>query len=354
MQEQEQRMNSLQNREMPPTLYAVGFSPWKRRSLRAFLPGTQLHFIEHIDCAPPHSSLLLWGDGDLGGQEERKVIRVEDGFLRSVGLGADLIPPFSYVFDHSGLYYDPGRPSDLETLLQHFEMNSDLLARAQRLRKHIVTQGLTKYNVGGITWRRPPHARHVILVPGQVESDASIRLGCTSIRTNMQLLRQVRAQHPGSYLVYKPHPDVVARLRRPGADEGEAPVYCDEVVTDVSMHVLLEAVDAVHVLTSSTGFEALLRAKPVTCHGVPFYSGWGLTDDRIPVARRRRRRSLDELVAAVLILYPRYLHPLTKTLCRPEEAIAGLGALREHAPDRRTPLWRKGFRMVLRHVVGVR
>ncbi|MBU2719734.1 beta-3-deoxy-D-manno-oct-2-ulosonic acid transferase, partial [Acidithiobacillus ferridurans] len=116
----------------------------------------------------------------------------------------------------------------------------------------------------------------------------------------------------------------------------------------------LEAVDAVHVLTSSTGFEALLRAKPVTCHGVPFYSGWGLTDDRISVARRSRRRSLDELVAAVLILYPRYLHPLTKTLCKPEEAIAGLGALRRRARDHRTTLWRKGFRMVLRHVVGVR
>jgi capsular polysaccharide export protein len=85
------------------------------------------------------------------------------------------------------------------------------------------------------------------------------------------------------------------------------------------MAPLLDAVDAVHVLTSLTGFEALMRGREVTCHGTPFYARWGLTRDLGAVPERRRRRlQLDELVAAVLILYPRYLDPVTGLPCPPE------------------------------------
>jgi capsular polysaccharide export protein len=78
-------------------------------------------------------------------------------------------------------------------------------------------------------------------------------------------------------------------------------------------------VDALHVLTSLAGFEALLRGKQVVTHGVPFYAGWGLTDDLGAVPdRRTARRSLAELVAAVLILYPRYLDPVTRLPCPAE------------------------------------
>jgi capsular polysaccharide export protein len=78
-------------------------------------------------------------------------------------------------------------------------------------------------------------------------------------------------------------------------------------------------VDAVHVLTSLAGFEALLRGRAVTCHGTPFYAGWGLTRDLAPVpARRGRALTLDALVAGVLILYPRYLDPVSGLPCPPE------------------------------------
>jgi capsular polysaccharide export protein len=59
-----------------------------------------------------------------------------------------------------------------------------------------------------------------------------------------------------------------------------------------------------------------LRGVEVVTHGQPFYAGWGLTRDLAPpVARRGRQCSLDELVAAALILYPRYLDPLTRLPC---------------------------------------
>ena len=67
------------------------------------------------------------------------------------------------------------------------------------------------------------------------------------------------------------------------------------------------------------GFEALLRGKKVTTHGVPFYAGWGLTTDLGPIPpRRSRSRSLDELVAAAIILYPTYVDPVTRLPCPPE------------------------------------
>jgi Capsule polysaccharide export protein len=238
-----------------------------------------------------------------------------------------------------------------------------------------VALGLTKYNVGQGGWQRPetrlpsirpPQQQHpqalppnkavtrVILVVGQVESDASIALGSASTQSNLALLRQVREMHPDDYIVYKPHPDVSAGLRRVGVGEEQAAAYCDEVVHDVSMHQLLTQVDQVHVMTSAAGFEALLRNKPVTCHGSPFYAGWGLTNDRETIPRRQRRLSLDALVAAALILYPRYIHPQEQRLCSPEAAVNALQAQRGGTTDYHLPLWRKAFRLVLRQVVGVR
>jgi len=93
----------------------------------------------------------------------------------------------------------------------------------------------------------------------------------------------------------------------------------DEIVRDRPISGLIDLVDEVHVNTSLAGFEALLRLKPVTTHGVPFYAGWGLTRDLGEVPRRRRaKRTIDELVAAVLLLYPRYLDPATGLPCPPE------------------------------------
>ena len=122
----------------------------------------------------------------------------------------------------------------------------------------------------------------VVLVPGQVESDASIAYGAPGVRSNLGLLEAVRARRPGDHLVYKPHPDVLAAKRPGDAGIDAARRWCDEIVTDIPMHRLLERVDEVQVLTSLAGFEALLRGKPVVCHGHPFYAGWGLTDDVLP------------------------------------------------------------------------
>jgi capsular polysaccharide export protein len=193
----------------------------------------------------------------------------------------------------------------------------------------------------------------VLLVPGQVESDASLAYGAPGIRTNLALLQAVRRDNPDAFIVYKPHPDVVAGLRAKGADEDETRQWCDEVVVDVAMDALLPQVDGVQVLTSLAGFEALLRHKPVTCYGHPFYAGWGLTQDIVALPRRQRRLTLDQLVAGALLLYPLYLSRTGDTLISAEQALGELVEWRSQA-GRRVPWWRHCVRFFLRRIVGVR
>ena len=91
------------------------------------------------------------------------------------------------------------------------------------------------------------------------------------------------------------------------------------------MAALIAMVDELHVNSSLAGFEALIRGKRVTVHGVPFYAGWGLTVDLGPVPPRRTAcRTLDELVAAALLLYPRYLDPVTGLPCPAEVLVQRL------------------------------
>ncbi|MBL8335365.1 MAG: beta-3-deoxy-D-manno-oct-2-ulosonic acid transferase [Rhodoferax sp.] len=335
-----------------PRLVACGFSLRKRALVRDFTGRPDVQFA----AAPPadagaETDLLLWGAKPPPPTlpADVRVVRVEDGFLRSVGLGADLTRPLSWVLDTRGIYFDPRTPSDLEVLLQEGEFPEVLLQRAAALRQQLVQAGLSKYNLAGIPWQRPATQRPVVLVVGQVETDASIATGTLDIRTNIGLLRAVREQRPDAWLVYKPHPDVEAGLRRRGAHEEQARHGADEVLQHGAMAQILPLVDEVHVMTSLAGFEALLRERPVVCHGQPFYAGWGLTTDRHPHPRRTRRLALDALVAAALLLYPVYVAPRSRQRCTPEEALQALVAQRDAAaargPD--TPAWRRLVRPLL-------
>lgn len=336
-------------------IYALDFSHWKRKPLKLCFPGHSIRFISHINQVPNGAVMAVWGTRPVPGASERDilVVRIEDGFLRSIGLGADLTRPVSWVVDWRGMHFDATQASDLEELLAKMTFSKELLQRAVALRERIVANGLTKYNVGVAAWTRPSDGRRVILVPGQVESDASLAFGAPGVKTNIGLLQEVRKANPDAYVLYKPHPDVVAGLRAQGKAEDSATSWCDELVIDASMGSLLTQVNEVHVMTSLAGFEALLRGKRVVCYGQPFYAGWGLTIDILPLARRIRRLSLDELVAGALMIYPRYMSLRADRLISPETALDELMAWRA-ASGSKPPWWRQWIRVVLRQVVGVR
>lgn len=312
---------------LPEQVQALGFSRWKEPLLELFCNGAQVQLVKPELALSSELPVVSWGckhDEQLR-DHPLPVFRIEDGFLRSVGLGAGKARPLSWVVDDLGIYYDATRPSRLERLLADSVFDDELVSRAEALREAICRAGLTKYNLPGPSWQRPAEAQRVILVTGQVEDDASIRYGSTGIRSNLQLLQAVRAANPDAWVLYKPHPEVSAGTRARGDDEAHTVDWCDQVIGDTPLQQLLEAVDEVHVLTSQSGFEALLRGVPVTTYGQPFYAGWGLTRDlqlsTEVQARRQRRLSLAQLVAGTLLLYPTYVSRITDRFTSAEQTL---------------------------------
>lgn len=315
-----------------------GIAFWKRKAVEPLLwageaaipfrPATSETLAETGD-----RTIALWKarvPADfLRAAENRRapLLEIEDGFIRSVGLGADCVPPLSIVVDGLHPHYDPSGPSGLEALLVRGDFPPALLTRARELRDLIVTTGISKYAVGPAhAERRGGDARH-LLVTGQVEDDRSVLCGGGDVTGNLDLLRRVRQREPDAHIIYRPHPDVDAGHRKGHIPDQEALLVANEIARGTPITALIDMADEVHVLTSLAGFEALLRGKPVTTHGVPFYAGWGLTTDLGAVpARRNIKRNLDELVAATLLLYPRYLDPITNLPCPPEVLIERLAA----------------------------
>lgn len=349
-------------------MIAVGFRRWKAANLRPMLslyPERVLFVKNAAEAAALQPTgqdcLVCWGRVPPAGVQELaeqagvRLLRMEDGFVRSVGLGSDLIPPQSFVLDAKGIYFDPGQPSELEDLLNHRACTAHDVERARKVRELIVQHRLTKYNLEPNTpvqWGSA--GRQVVLVPGQVEDDASIRFGCDvqhGVHTNLGLLQAARAQFPDAFIVYKPHPDVASGNRKGQLALQQAMHYADAVETQASVVSCVEACDVVVTMTSLTGFDALLRGKRVVVHGRPFYAGWGLTEDVLPVPRRLRTRSLDELVYCALIAYPLYWDPVLKgyTSCEAvleqlrqrRDALASSGKLQQLRVGYVARQWRK-------------
>lgn len=325
---------------------AAGFAPAKRPPVRRLLNSprgkVQYHWRASgaARAAETHKGRMIWWAGKESEPIRRAAasttaptVRMEDGFIRSRGLGSDFFGALSVALDDLGVYYDATRPSRLEALIEAGGgyrgplssaakassnpwvdgLDSQAITRVQMLRQRIIEAGLSKYNLKGeppVGW---PSDRETLLVVGQVENDRSIAFGCTEIRTNSGLVEAARRDFPQAYLVYRNHPDVTAG-NRPGLLDAGALSSVDAVADDLDIIDCLNRCDRLATLTSLSGFEALMRKKPVTVYGRPFYAGWGLTDDRPgqmkdPFPRRTRRASLDELIYAALIAYPVYVTP---------------------------------------------
>lgn len=318
----------------------VGFSRWKHPWMRSYLRtfGELPRFCSERDLrllrrtlADGHT-VYVWGAPRRArleralGSTALGLVTVEDGFLRSVGLGLKQTVPLSLVFDRTGIYYDTSRPSDLERLLEDLELGTDELGVADQFVELLVRSRLTKYNLTrSAAASLPQHSgKRTVLVCGQVENDASIKLGAPGIRTNRELLRWARERFPRDTIVYKAHPDVTIG-RRPGRVSARNTArFADHDLTDASLPSCLDLADVVVVMTSLVGLEALLRHKEVHCLGRPFYGGLGLTRDHCPWLRARTQRTLPELVHAAYLSYPVYVSSRDARRLSASEAAASL------------------------------
>jgi capsular polysaccharide export protein len=287
------------------------------------------------------SAVLGWGvkpsgqrGRNLAERWQMPFIALEDGFLRSFGTG-DRFPPLSLVVDDVGIYYDSTRPSMLENLLNS---DADLLAgreaEVRRAAQLILQHRLSKYNhapllASGSLRERGGGGR--VLVVDQTAGDLSVALGGADAGTFAAMLEAARAENPRATIYVKTHPETAqgrkgGYLTRVKPDAGT--VLLRDPVNPLS---LIEQMDRVYVVSSTMGFEALLAGKPVSCFGVPWYAGWGATDDRQPGTRRTRQRSVPELFAAAYWDYTRYLDPVTHRRGTIFDVIAWLVAQRRMA-----------------------
>jgi capsular polysaccharide export protein len=305
----------------------AGMSAWKRAGLAPFLTGPDgpprrltRRAAATAEAGSAQGPLLRWGDAP-----GRADLRVEDGFLRSVGLGLRHVPPLSLAIRPGRPHFDATGPNAFDATVAAAAFTPELRARAAALRAGIVAAGLTKYNLPGASAAALPEAggRLRLLAPGQVAGDASIRLGARAVRDDLALLEAARARFPQAFILYRPHPDTRGGRRAGRAPEAAARRLADAVETAASAEACLGWCDRVATITSLMGFEALLRGRAVTVFGRPFYAGWGLTDDVDPPSRDRTL-DIDDLVAAALILHVDYVDPVTRLPCPPEVALAAL------------------------------
>ena len=360
------------NNKLRGSVNLVGFSFWKKNVLLPYLnlPSIKTHFYSinkfikignnnkfnhNVEC----QKILIWGQGNKNiipiiQNEQFHTMRIEDGFIRSIGLGSNFVMPYSLVIDEMGIYFNSQQVSELESLLATRVVTKKEQQQANSLQKLLIETKLGKYNVGFEENIKPHETKSkIILIPGQVEDDASIIYGSPIIKTNLELVQIVRQKNPDAYIIYKPHPDVLSGNRIGRIKESELKKYINDIVKFVDIIHCIEQVDEIHTMTSLAGFEALIRHKKVVCYGQPFYSGWGLTKDIYPNSRRNRILSLDELIYIVMYEYPIYIHPQSMDFTDPETLVKYLNNEKLEKTRLINQFWLKKQLQKIKHILDL-
>ncbi len=252
----------------------------------------------------------------------------EDGFIRSVETWAnkecsdELKVAVSFTLDDKSSYYDGNKPTRLENMLNFQDITQEDIARSKKIIKFITDNHITKYNHQPIfTPNIGTEGRKKVLVVDQSYGDYSIKKGLACEKTFEDMLKSAIAENPDADILVKTHPDTFTGTRGGYYTDlvQEGRIY--PVKFKINPISLINYVDKVYVVSSQFGFEALMCNKDVVCFGLPFYSNWGLTDDRIKCKRRNRKRTTEELFAIAYLKYSLYVNPETAKRCEIEEAI---------------------------------
>lgn len=330
-----------------PLAHGIKVNEWKREYIESRYPEYEWKFYSFKTSArkvfdtikdPINHRIIVWGYNEsplfseMAEKNNVKFYRMEDGFIRSVGLGANHELPLSLVLDKTGtLYFDARKASGLENILNEFDFSSNpkIISRAKKAMAALVDKGVSKYNHVASRSALEVYGKYCaysssktrVLVIGQVESDASIKFGSEQPLNNGALVWQARKDHPEADIFFKPHPDTLAGKREIVTPLETIGKFSYVVTDELSLSDSFETIDEVYTITSLSGFEALMRGKKVTTLGCPFYSGWGLTNDLQTNVRRTRTLSLEELFAGAYILYPDYFNSFVPVKAAIEEIV---------------------------------
>ncbi len=251
----------------------------------------------------------------LAKKHNTSYILLEDGFIRSLDLGVKGSPSFSIVEDNVGIYYDATVPCRLENILLSYDFGNDLelISKACKAIELIKKHHISKYN----------HAKNIdknyfttnerkVLIIAQTAGDSSLEYGLGNSFTTDEMINAAIKENPDCKIYLKIHPDVLSGKKKSDIDIKNIDKNISIISEDVNPISLLKHFSKVYTKTSGMGFEALILGCECVCFGMPFYAGWGITDDRVRCDRRSRKLTVVEVFAAAYILYTRYVNPYTK------------------------------------------
>lgn len=334
------------HKQEKPTAILIGFSDWKTW-MRDILKDYNVVFMGHspfvpdilLDFIPKFHlpNVFVWS---YKHPDRVKLICrkhgiplkfVEDGFLRSVGLGIEKSRPLSLVIDEKAMHFDAFKRSTLDEILNTHDFSKD--AACIQVADEFATaifNGTTKYmrrdsgdSLGealGIETNED-----VVVVLGQVEDDLSIKYGAERFLSGVELVKIAAIENPHSRILYRPHPEALTRKKEHYSDPRSVEDICEIVGLRWSLNETLGIASRAYTVTSFAGFEAALRGIKVDLFGLPFYGGWGFTNDRhsIPIEDKRNRQlNPIEVLAGALVLYPAYFHPVTSEAISAKSAIS--------------------------------
>jgi hypothetical protein len=274
--------------------------------------------------------LVQWGvtptlsklkQAQIGRELGRPTLIVEDGFIRSIGIGLSGEAGLSIIMDDTTAYYDAiSAPSRLERQINsNIEITDEQRINALQLIKKIVSFKVSKYNHAPQIdlvdcFPQLQNRQHRVLLIDQRYHDQSVESGLANDQSFDQMVLDALENYPQSQILIKKHPDSILgakksylnfeRLEKLNAMHRIIPI-----MFDINPYSLFSQVDDIFVATSGMGFEALMAGHKVHCYGIPFYAGWGLTQDKQTISRRHRSRRLEDIFHFAYIENSRYFHP---------------------------------------------
>jgi capsular polysaccharide export protein len=235
---------------------------------------------------------------------------------------------FGFILDDMGYYYDARQPSRLERTLNDpsFQLTDEQRRRARALIDRVVAENITKYNKYAGAAAKFEVENDAILVVGQKGGDASIHFAGANNRSFDDMLDAAVAGSDGRTVYFKKHPDTILGALNIDSKFGSGVVVLPD---EVNIDSIIDRCSIIHTVSSQVGFEGLLRGKKVITHGMPFYAGWGLTEDRLPPQRRSQKRTIEDLFHVACLDLSVYVDAGTGKHIEMEEAIDMVLKMRE-------------------------
>lgn len=305
-----------------PRLGVAAPGVWRRRArLRALLGGDPVFVPLPLGAERFFNvdAIAGWGLKRDGRQRAERAgvpyLALEDAFLSRIAAPESEVGLLSVIADPVGVYYDASRPSYVEELIA--AAPSPESERASRLMTAMRAHNLGKFNAAPDAGETFPWGarRPLVVVVDQIAGDFSIAGGGCAADDFARMTEAALDENPGADVVLRLHPyDGVGG--RTGHLQAVADRYkLPTLRQDLTWMSIAKRAARVYVATSNAGLETLIAGAAVTCFGVPFYGGWGLTDDRTATPRRTARPSLEALVDAVYFQYAAYWDLEASRLC---------------------------------------